>query len=159
MSEPEIFQAEKRARRQSHRRVWAIVIGMSVLIGGTAAATISIWSQRRAAEDAARELREQAEGMVRDKLMAPSTAKFPATNLIERGPGRYFYHVAVDAQNSFGVYLREHYCVIFFVKPDGTVRWHKKYGVQTCKSTPEESPLDTMKGLNSWDTNLERPMP
>ena len=159
MSQVTVFAAEERSRRPVGWKVWAVVLSVSVIVGGTATGTVALWSRRRAAEQEARELREQAEGMVRDMLMAPSTAKFPATRLLEQGPGRYLYFVPVDAQNSFGVYLREHYCVTFFVREDGTAYWHKKYGVQTCRKTPEDSPIDLIKSLNSWENNLTRVMP
>lgn len=66
------------------------------------------------AEGAPDDAASMCQGFVKDRLVAPSTAKFPSvysaeTKTDKLGPGHYRVRSYVDAQNSFGAQIRTPY--------------------------------------------------
>lgn len=60
--------------------------------------------------------------VVKEKLKAPSTAKFPpysSSFVKDNGNSKYTVHAYVDAQNSFGATVRTYYTVNITLKSNG----------------------------------------
>lgn len=98
-------------------------------------------------------LEVNARGVVSEFLIAPSTAKFPATEILEREGKFVLARVKVDAQNAFGAMLRTTYYVVFQndTPEPGRVTWLKKWAVQELDDrTSPDTVVALLKATNNW---------
>ena len=94
-----------------------------------------------------------ARSAVADRLKAPMSANWVSTDVLDYRGNRYVVLVIVDAMNSFGVYLRNSYCVVLSLdmKKRGMYFINEALGVQECNREPTEKEIQMMKALNSWE--------
>ncbi len=93
-----------------------------------------------------------AKSAIHERLKAPSTASYRLARVMDTRYPRYFVHVVVDAQNSFGARIRESYMVILRIKP-GTNLYSidKQFGLQRATGvTLTKSEIAIMKSMNGW---------
>jgi len=93
-----------------------------------------------------------ARKIVKEKLLAPTTATFDNEKVLERKGNLFLVYMTVDAQNVFGAKVRWHYLVVLEVLPDGTYYYNRTYAAQRLSEPPNEITIDIMKFVNSWDT-------
>ncbi len=104
-----------------------------------------------------------ADDLVKEKLLAPSTATFYNEKVIERKGNLFLVYVNVNAQNVYGTMLRKYFLVVLEVASGRHLQcpYYSKpsYAVQEL-----DEPLDQMspyeakvavgatKQINGWDT-------
>lgn len=105
------------------------------------------------------EAKYAAQEIIGKRLKAPSQAKFVTKELVEASENFALVYLEVDAPNSFGVRLRQSYCVVLnFDPPTGeTYRWSNVMGVVSCEhGSPDEDTRYALKLANGWP-NLGEP--
>lgn len=162
-----VFRLERRL--PSSATTWGVIMAACAVIGGggvafwltVASPRLDAWRAERAAEAAHRFVTRQAENIVRERLDAPSSARFVETTILEEVSGlpfsRYLIMTKVDAQNALGVFLRGHFCVVLY--SEGTkVFWNKEYGLVDCKKEGEWTPYyaEAFKRINGWNEPVPR---
>jgi hypothetical protein len=93
-----------------------------------------------------------AQRIVLENIKAPATARFSEQRVMYRHGPHVAVRLAVDAQNSFGALIREHYCV-FFEYIDcsaGQMNYSREAGFTTCGEWPTAAELATVAKLNGW---------
>lgn len=84
-------------------------------------------------------------------LKAPATAQYGEINILERGPkGWMVAAVTVDAQNSFGALLRNHYYAVFRRKSADGVEWTKLRAVREISPFDTQAAIDALKEENGF---------
>jgi hypothetical protein len=101
----DVKREQKQAARDpsATRWAWGIVIGLALI------SALCIWRINRANDapaDQSYSATVACEGFVKDRLKAPSTAKFSAESATDNGDKTWTVTGSVDAQNSFGAALR-----------------------------------------------------
>jgi tetratricopeptide (TPR) repeat protein len=99
-----------------------------------------------------------AESIIKEEaLIAPSTAKFTNEKVIEKKEGLFLVQVTADAQNIYGVYIREYYLVILEFTSGGKLGlgkfyWNKGIAAQKFDYPPDQDAVNMAKLVNGWDT-------
>lgn len=91
-----------------------------------------------------------AKQLLLESLKAPGSASFEKARIVYADHPRYIVHLIVDAQNSFGAYIREGYLVALKLKP-GTDQfsYNKLFAVQRTEGRePTSEEVTATKGLN-----------
>lgn len=109
-AEAERKQAEQRS---ATRWAWVIVLVIAAVCGA-----FIFKSNSDNKPDPAGDASRACENFVKDRLKAPSTAKFSGESVSDDGTGRYTVTGSVDAQNSFGAMLRDHYSCLMRLDGD-----------------------------------------
>lgn len=90
-----------------------------------------------------------ARNIVRQSLVAPSTAKFLKSDPVLTRDSWRLSLVVVDAQNQFGAMLRNTYCVVYEAKGN-EYTWRKSTAMSPCSDPPTAVEIDLAKSENHW---------
>lgn len=90
-----------------------------------------------------------ARSIVSDNLKAPSTATFSNETIVdEDNYGRYCVYLSVDAQNSFGSYIRNNYYVVLRI--DGDMYYWSQYFAVHSVDSQNSYDEEFIKNINNW---------
>ncbi len=97
--------------------------------------------------------KKAAQSLVYENIKSPLTASFSAVEIVEKdSKGRYLVTMAVDAQNSFGAYIRNYWAVVVSdIQTDGHYKYSKNFGAN-CYSSKDamSASLELVKSMNNW---------
>ena len=102
---------------------------------------------------------ETAERIVSKTLLAPSSAKYSEGQIVNRvkiskSRTLYLVYLTVDAQNTYGAFIRSHYLVVFLHYYHNGIddyQWLNSLGVKNFNNYPNEYKIKSMKETNGWN--------
>lgn len=88
-------------------------------------------------------------------LKAPGTARIGPVEVVKAEPPWYQVTMSVDAQNSFGAFIRQRYCCTFRLDTGDTFNSHPIYGAcsldrQRGNAEADEVVLELCREMSGW---------
>lgn len=92
-----------------------------------------------------------AELVVNDVLLSPSTAKYLDVKILDKRGDYRLARVVVDSANGFGAVIRGQYCVIWRYGLDRKIHWLGTTGIMgECKEDVSSIAIDLFEKDNRW---------
>lgn len=131
--------------------ILVIIIALAVFFGLRGCSTFEDNKMKKLAEDSAYTL-------ISNTLKSPSTARLNECSYMENNnEGQYIVYIDVEAQNSFGAYLRERYFVIVYNLDleTRTFSYNQLFYSIKCSGKDDTYSLNLIKSMNNYngDTN------
>jgi hypothetical protein len=92
-----------------------------------------------------------AKNIVKEKLIAPTTASFDNEKVLDRKTNLFLVYMTVDAQNIYGAKVRSYYLVVLEVLSNGTYHYNPTFAAQALSEPPDSMEIDATKYANNWD--------
>lgn len=157
INEPEVnenkisdsIKSKDSKKKSTKNNTWVFI-----LLGIAIALVISVFSDSEVTDD---EYIGCAETIILDGLKSPSTAKFSEGKVLEKDSyGRALVTLTVDAQNSFGAYLRNKYALVIesYDKKTGEFTYRKNCIVDLDDGDLLKFTVEYLKQVSNWDEPL-----
>lgn len=123
-----------------------------VILTFLAAIAVSVGCKGSGSAKSSKEDRAIAAAMtiVDGTLKAPSTADYDTFKVVAKQHPHYAVYMVVDAENSFGAKIRNHFIVVVELLKGDRFKYNKSNAVQTLSRPPDRMVIELAKTLNGW---------